>query len=98
MALINESHTTLNDDSNTSWSDSLKNTRIILHEYDLAIYNLTTGGHQDYTLNSGQSSQRVTRFDLPRLIEMRGLLLSQIADLELLAGERVGIRQVCPYW
>lgn len=98
MPVIDTDSSAYNESSSDSWNAQLQNTKILLYEYDLAIKALTTGGHQSYELNSGQSSQRVTRHNLRDLIETRSILLSQIADLELMLGIRKSTKQVIPGW
>lgn len=82
------------------WQDELKNARILLYEINKAIQALTTGGHQSYQLDTGQSSQRVTRMDLSALMEQRKALIGQIADLELHPCNSDGsnVKNVRPYW
>lgn len=99
MAIIDESSAAYNENSCTSWNDTLQNSKIILYEYDKAILALSkTDGIKSYTLNTGQGSQTVTRQDLNMLLETRQLLLSQIYDLELFLGVRSGVKQVIPLW
>jgi hypothetical protein len=96
MPLLDADHAAGSESSSDMWQNTLKNTRILLHEYDTAIYNLVKLNHKSYSLNTGQSIQQVSRQDLPMLVEMRSILLSQITDLELLTGVRAGVKQVVP--
>lgn len=62
------------------------NLRIILAEYDKAIFNLTKLNHKSYTLNTGQTTQTVTRQDATQLENARRGILNQIRELELFLG------------
>lgn len=50
---------------------------LILAYYDAITALLLTGGVKEYTLNTGQGTQRVTREDVPRMQETLGLLNQQ---------------------
>lgn len=73
------------------------NLRILLAEYDKAILNISN--HKSYTLNTGQTTQTVTRQDLSQLIYARKEILNQIHSLELFLGigEKAVIK-VQPFW
>lgn len=73
------------------------NLRILLAEYDKAILNVSN--HKSYTLNTGQTTQTVTRQDLSQLIYARKEILNQIHSLELFLGigEKAVIK-VQPFW
>lgn len=73
------------------------NLRILLSEYDKAILNISN--HKSYTLNTGQTTQTVTRQDLSQLIYARKEILNQIHSLELFLGigEKAVIK-VQPFW
>lgn len=86
MPEINPGSAAGNQSSKAYWLDELKNTKELLFEYNKAILALTTGGHQSYELDTGQTRQRVTRMDLSNLNEIRETLLSQIHDLEIKCG------------
>ena len=91
----------INDETSCEyWQNELKNSRILLYEINKAIQALTTGGHQSYQLDTGQSSQRVTRFNLNELVAQREALIGQIADLELHPCNSNGknVKQVRPLW
>jgi hypothetical protein len=83
MPIIDDNSPVLNQTSCEYWQDELKNARIILYEVNKAIQALTEKGHQSYTLDTGQSVQKVTRLDLDSLYNQRQILYGQIADLEL---------------
>ena len=101
MAVIAENHPALSGDPNQFWKDELDNTRILLNELDKAIYTLTKKEIRQYTINTGQDAQTVTRHDLPQLYDRRKGLINQIAELEskLGIGEPSGAAfQVVPAW
>ncbi len=50
--------------------------------YDAAIAALTVGGAQSYTLNTGQSTQTVTKFDILNLQKILESLENKVAVLE----------------
>jgi len=70
-------------DYNLSEIDNLK---IIIHAYDLAIQALIVGKHSSYQLDTGQSSQRVTRLDLSMLIDTRKKLITELESRQSAAG------------
>lgn len=86
MALIDGSHEITTQTTTQFYTDELTNSKILLFEIDKAILTITQGNHQSYKLNSGQSSQTVTRADLPSLINRRQELIGQIRQLEILLG------------
>lgn len=98
MPIIDNTSDAYNESSSTSWNATLQNTKIILYAYDKAILALTELNHASYELNTGQSITRVTRKNLPELLEMRSLLLSQISDLECMLGIKKNVKQVIPGW
>ena len=99
MPIIDERSSAYNENSTTSWNAQLQNTKILLYNYDRAILALTqAGGVQSYQLDTGQSSQRVTRQDLSQLMEVRNILMQQIKDLELMLGIRPSVKQIVPAW
>jgi len=84
--IIDPTNPIVDETSYQYWKDELINTRILLNNVDLAINALTVGNHASYQLDSGQTSQRVTRLDLDSLYKIREDLLSQIHDLEIKCG------------
>lgn len=77
----------------------LKNARDRLYKLNQAIETLTTAGAQSYLLDTGQSSQRVTRFDLPELYAQIPGLMDEIRRLEIYLGEgKPAVKQVRPAW
>lgn len=74
-----------------------ENLKIILFEYDKAI--MSVSNHKSYTLNTGQTTQTVTRHDLSALINARNSILSQMRELELFLGiGKKGVIKVEPAW
>jgi len=101
MAVIDPNHPALTGDPNQFWKDELKNSRIILYELDKAIHALTKKEIRQYTINTGQDSQTVSRQDLPQLYDRREKLLKEIEELEIKTGEKetdAAIYQVVPEW
>lgn len=101
MALIDENHPALSGDPKQFWKDELSNSRILIYELDKAIHALTKKEIRQYTINTGQDAQTVTRQDLPALYDRREKLLKQIEELEITLGERepdAGAYQVKPEW
>lgn len=64
----------------------IQNLKILIHNYDLAIQALTLQKTQSYELDTGQSRQRVTRFDLSKLIETRKMLIDELESRQGAAG------------
>jgi hypothetical protein len=87
MALINENHKTLLEDQKKFWQDTLKNTRILFFELDKAIFALTNDDIKSYSMDTGQTSENVTKHDLPALIDRRDKYKKQIEEIE----EKLGI-------
>jgi len=101
MAIIEPNHVALSGDPKQFWKDELSNSRILLNELDKAIYALTKKEIRQYTINTGQDLQTVSRQDLPQLYDRRKNLLKEIAELEIQTGERepdAAAFQVIPEW
>lgn len=86
MAVIDINHPALSGDADQFWKDELSNSRILLNELDKAIYALTKKEIRQYTINTGQDVQTVTRQDLPQLYIRRADLIKQIEELEIKTG------------
>jgi hypothetical protein len=83
----------------SEFNDSeITNLRIIIYEYSKAIRALVSGKHASYELNTGQTSQRVTRLDLDSLISTRKLLLEELQTRESAAGLNRSVVTVQPDW
>lgn len=99
MPEINPGSEAGNQDSLEYWCDELKNTKDLLFELNKAISALTTGGHESYSLSTGQSDQKVKRLDLGMLREWRNDLIYQIRELEMKCGKGTpAVKQVRPAW
>ena len=101
MPIIDPDHPALSGDSEQFWKDELSNSRILLFELDKAIQALTKKEIRQYTINTGQDAQTVTRQDLPQLYVRRAELIKQIAELETELGMKepeAGFIQVTPKW
>lgn len=66
----------------TFWQERLEATKAQIILYEDAIMQLSTGAVQSYSLNTGQTTQSVTRFDLNRLQATLDSLLNRLATLE----------------
>jgi hypothetical protein len=101
MALIAENHPALSGDPGQFWRDELNNSRILLYELDKAIHALTKKEIHQYTINTGQDTQTVTRQDLPELYARRAALMKEIKELEDELGvsePKQKLVQVVPEW
>lgn len=99
MPIADDTSPAVSETSSEYWSAELLNARDRLYKLNLAISAITTGGHQSYELDTGQSRQRVTRFDLPQLFSQVDDLMEQIRRLEILLGEgKPTVKQVRPAW
>lgn len=79
------------------YENELINLRIILAEYDKAI--LSVSNHKSYTLNTGQTTQTVTRQDLSALTNTRLSILNQIRSLEMYLNKgNKAVVKVEPLW
>lgn len=94
----------LDDDNNISslsseeyYKNEYNNLRILLFEYDKAI--LSVQNHKSYTLNTGQTTQTVTRHNLSELIEAKKDILNQMRELEMYLGiGKPSVIHVNPSW
>lgn len=94
----------LDDDNNISslsseeyYKNEYNNLRILLFEYDKAI--LSVQNHKSYTLNTGQTTQTVTRHNLSELIEAKKDILNQMRELEMHLGiGNPSVIHVNPSW
>lgn len=64
------------------WVERLEAARARVIEYEEAILQISSGAVQSYSLNTGQTTQTVTKFDLDRLQATLTGLLNQVATLE----------------
>jgi len=99
MSLLNETHSSNTQTSLEYWQDELKNSRVLLFKINEAINAISTSNHQSYTLDTGQTSQTVTRVNLPSLIVQRKELLNTIRQIEMYLGEgKPNVIQTRPDW
>lgn len=99
MPVIDPDNAAALQTSDAYWQDELKNSRILLYKYNQAIAALTEAGVKSYSLDTGQSSQSVTRQDLAMLYKEQQTLTGRIRQLELFLGEgKPGVRNVFPGW
>jgi hypothetical protein len=68
--------------SHEFWQERLEATKAQIILYEEAIMQLSTGAVQSYSLNTGQTTQSVTRFDLNRLQVTLDALSNRLATLE----------------
>lgn len=82
--------------ADTFWTDQITEAKAQLALLNTAIRFLYANPHQSYTLDTGQSSQRVTRPDVERLQGEKNALLNDIASLE--ARCNGASQQIRPGW
>lgn len=75
-----------------------QNLKNLIFKYDEAISALLTGGHSNYSLDTGQSSQKVTRLDLGALMDKRNLMASELDTLATRLRKQAGVKQIRPGW
>ncbi len=82
----------------TFWCEQLTKAQAQLVLLDTAITFLLANPHESYTLDTGQTSQRVKRPDLPGLQEQYDTLLNRIATLEIRCNPGSATQQIRPGW
>lgn len=100
MALIDTSFS--NDSPLQFWKDELNNARRLLYEIEKAILYFTqealsSGGVQEYTIDTGQDRQTVKRSDLSSLYIRHKELLNIISILEMRVRPAGGAVRVQPW-
>ncbi|WP_385980821.1 hypothetical protein [Treponema sp.] len=100
MALIDPSFN--NDSPLQFWEDELNNARRLLYEIEKAILYFTqealsSGGVQEYTIDTGQDRQTVKRSDLSSLYIRHKELLNTISILEMRVRPAGGAVRVQPW-
>ena len=100
MALIDTSFS--NDSPLQFWKDELNNARRLLYEIEKAILyftqeSLSSGGVQEYTIDTGQDRQTVKRSDLSSLYIRHKELLNTISILEMRVRPAGGAVRVQPW-
>lgn len=100
MALIDPSFN--NDSPPQFWEDELNNARRLLYEIEKAILYFTqealsSGGVQEYTIDTGQDRQTVKRSDLSSLYIRQKELLGTVSILEMRVRPTGGAVRVQPW-
>lgn len=98
MPVITDDSGSGSESSLNFWENQLSNLKILLYRTNEAIQALTTGNHKAYKLDTGQSTQEVTRLDLGVLQQNVINYTSQIQDLEIKLGYTKSAVQVIPLW
>ena len=92
----------LPDNNTETYAETLENQyqnlKNLVFKYEQAIDALLTGGHQSYLLDTGQTQQRVTRFDIKNLQEMRDVAATRLATLAARLQKTKAVKQVRPGW
>ena len=96
MRVIDNTSPAYNENYLTSWESELQNNKILLYEVNKGINTILTQGHAKYEINTGQSSQSVTRMSIEDLRQLRTELINMIDELEKLLGIRSNTIQICP--
>lgn len=96
MPVIDTTSEAYNEDYLESWQAELQNAKILLFEVNKGIKTILINGHSRYEINTGQSSQSVTRMSLEDLRQLRTELINEIDELEKLLGVRDNTIQICP--
>ncbi len=78
--------------------NEFQNLKNLIFKYDEAISALLTGTHQSYQIDTGQSSQKVTRLDLNSLQSTRDKLTSELDTLATRLRKQAGVIQTRPGW
>ena len=83
--------------ANTFLQERIAATKALIIVYETAVTALVTGGVQRYELDTGQSIQRVTKIDVPKLNAQLDGLYNRLATQEArLNGS--GVVTVRPAW
>lgn len=78
--------------------DEYQNLKNLVFKYDEAIDAIVVNGAQSYQLDTGQTMQRVTRFDIKNLQETRDIAATRLGTLALRLRKTLGTKQVAPGW
>ena len=78
--------------------DEYQNLKNLVFQYDEAIAAIVEKGAQSYQLDTGQSMQRVTRFNIKELQETRDIAATRLGTLALRLRKTVGTKQIAPGW
>jgi hypothetical protein len=74
----------------------IENLKTIIYEYSKAIKALVSGTHSRYDINTGQTSQSVTRLDMSMLVNTRKQLIDELETRQAQAGLIRSCVQVVP--
>lgn len=80
------------------WCEQLSKAQVQAVALDTAILFLLANPHKSYTLDTGQSSQQVSRPDLEGLQNQYDSLLNRIATLEIRCNPGSAAQQIRPGW
>lgn len=75
-----------------------QNLKNLVFKYDEAISAILTGGHDSYQLDTGQSSQRVTRANIGTIQIARDTAATRLGTLAVRLRKTAGTKQAIPYW
>ena len=89
---------TIPTDSDDFLQAQYEDQKIIVTSYAAAINALLTGKVQSYELDTGQTRQRVTKFDIAELQEAYKIALSQLREFEAALGIGRSVVTVVPAW
>lgn len=64
------------------WEERIAIVKALITAYDAALLALSTGAVQSYSLNTGQTTQSVTKQNITSLRATRDGLLNELATLE----------------
>jgi hypothetical protein len=70
------------DDSDSYWAGRIATVKAIIAKYDDALLQFSTSAIQEYTLDTGQTRQTVTKANIASLRDTRSELLNELASLE----------------
>jgi cell division septal protein FtsQ len=103
MDSTGDTYTALLEQQREYWKKKLERTMYLSNKLDDAISALTDDDIKSYSLDTGQTSQNVTRQDLPALIDRREKYDKQIEEIEKKLGidiepERPHFFQGVPQW
>ena len=88
--------TTCCDDSEQYWRDRIATVKALIDAYDAALLALGTGAVQQYSLDTGQTRQTVTKANMATLRDTRDGLLDEPVGLQARCGG--GGSRVVPGW
>lgn len=84
------------DPTDTFWSDQLTAAKLSAARIQAAIDALTMGGVQSYQLDTGQTRQLVTKFNLVGLNAVLLSTLNRVSTLEKRLGLSCGATHIVP--